>query len=210
MASQTSTTRRPYTVLRVDASGRRGASVTRALTRAVVDALAARHTRDVAPGLPVVDEGWIAANFTAPEQRSASQRARLAGSDALVAELQAADAIVIGVPIYNFGVPAALKAWVDQVARARLTFRYTDTGPVGLLTGKKAYLVVASGGVPVGSAADFATPYMRHVLGFLGIHDVEVIEAGRLNVDGSAAAAAYDQVHHLIAANDSAAATAAA
>lgn len=213
----THTPARPYTVLRVDASGRRTGSVTRALSQAVVDALAARHgevrliERDVAPGIPVVDEAWIEANFTGPGARSAAQRQRLAGSDALVAELQAADAIVIGVPISNFGVPAALKAWIDQVARARLTFRYTETGPVGLLTGKKAWLVVASGGVPVGSAVDFATPYMRHVLGFLGITDVEVIEAARLNVTGTqAVAAAHARVRDLIAANDDGTASAAA
>jgi len=209
MTTRTTTPTRPYTILRVDSSGRHGGSVTRALTGAVVDTLEARHAgarvieRDVAPGLPVVNETWIEANFTAPEQRDDRHKARLAGSDALVAELQAADAIVIGVPIYNFGVPAALKAWIDQVARARLTFRYTEKGPEGLLRGKKAWLVVASGGVPVDSALDFATPYMRHVLGFLGIHEVEVIEAGRLNFTGKAAVeSAHEQVRTLVAAND--------
>jgi FMN-dependent NADH-azoreductase len=94
--------------------------------------------------------------------------------------------LVIGVPIYNFGVPATLKAWIDMIARARVTFRYTDQGPQGLLTGKKAYLLVASGGTPVGSAIDFATPWLKHVLAFIGITEVEVIAAERLMIQGEA------------------------
>jgi FMN-dependent NADH-azoreductase len=129
----------------------------------------------------LVDESWIGANFTAEEERTAEQRGVLQESDALVAELQAADVIVIGAPIYNFGIPAALKAWVDMIARARLTFRYTANGPEGLLTGKKAYIVIASGGVAVDSAVDFATPYLRQALKFVGITDVDVIAAEQLN-----------------------------
>ncbi|MDH3266802.1 MAG: NAD(P)H-dependent oxidoreductase, partial [Gammaproteobacteria bacterium] len=113
--------------------------------------------------------------------RDAAQREALAFSDRLVAELQHADAIVIGAPIYNFNIPAALKAWIDMIARARVTFRYTDNGPKGLLEGKKAYIVVASGGVKIGSKADFATPYLRHALAFVGITDVEFIGAEQLN-----------------------------
>ena len=120
--------------------------------------------RDLSKGIPLVDEAWINANFTAEEDRTAQQREALAESDALVAELRAADVVVIGSPIYNFGVPAALKAWVDMIARARLTFRYTAEGPKGLLEGKKAYVVIASGGVPVDSSVDFATPYLRQAL----------------------------------------------
>ena len=86
--------------------------------------------------------------------------------------------LVIGVPIYNFGIPAKLKAWVDMIARARKTFRYTSSGPEGLLKGKKAFVIVPSGGVPVGSPVDFATPYLRHALEFVGITDVEFIGAG--------------------------------
>ena len=88
--------------------------------------------------------------------------------------------IVIGSPIYNFGVPAALKAWVDMIARARKTFRYTSEGPEGLLKGKKAYVVIASGGVPVDSPVDFATPYLRHALKFVGITDIDIIAADQL------------------------------
>lgn len=127
----------------------------------------------------VVDAPWVAANFTAPEARTDEHRSVLARSDALVAELKAADQIVIGTPMYNFAIPAPLKAWIDQVARARETFRYTEAGPEGLLTGKTAWLVVATAGVPLGSDSDFVTPYLRHVLGFLGIGDVRVVDASR-------------------------------
>jgi FMN-dependent NADH-azoreductase len=180
-------------VLRVDASGRTAGSTTRSLTDRVIDALRSDHgaisvsTRDVARGIPFVDEAWIGATFTAVESRSDFQHAALSLSDALVREVQAADVLVIGVPVYNFGVPASLKAWIDMIARAGVTFRYTENGPEGLLSGKKVYLVVASGGVAVDSEADFATPYMRHALAFLGITDVEVVVAERQNVVGEAA-----------------------
>ena len=177
-------------VLLVNASSRFQDSVTRHLTEKLVEELQQHHgiaeltVRDVAAlPLPFIDESWVAANFTAPENRDRQQQGVLAQSDSLVAELEAADVIILGVPIYNFSVPAALKAWIDMVARAGLTFRYTSEGPVGLLEGKQAFVVVASGGVPIDSAVDFATPYIRHVLGFIGIQDVSIIAAERLNVD---------------------------
>ena len=184
---QDTTGNAPLKVLEIAASGRNDGSVSRALSADLITALEDRHgqieltRRDLGKGLPFVDEAWINANFTPAAERNAEQRAALAVSDTLVAELKAADVLVIGVPIYNFGVPAALKAWVDMVARARLTFRYTANGPEGLLEGKKAYVIVASGGVPVDSAVDFATPYLRHALSFIGITDVDVIAADRLN-----------------------------
>jgi FMN-dependent NADH-azoreductase len=174
-------------VLEISASGRRSDSVSRMLTAELIEALEIREgeidvlRRDLSDGVSLVDESWIGANFTAEEERSAEQHDVLRESDAFVAELQAADVIVIGAPIYNFGIPAALKAWVDMIARARLTFRYTATGPEGLLTGKKAYIVIASGGVPVDSAVDFATPYLRQALKFVGVTDVDVIAADQLN-----------------------------
>lgn len=184
---QNTTTTRPLRILEVAASGRSTDSVSRMLSADLIGALETRHgsieltRRDLSQGLPFVNEAWINANFTAPEERSGEQREILAGSDALVAEIQNADAIVIGAPIYNFGVPAALKAWIDMIARARLTFRYTENGPEGLLKGKKAYVVIASGGVPVDSPVDFATPYLRQALAFVGITDVEIIAAEQLN-----------------------------
>ncbi len=173
------------TVLRVDASGRHAGSQSRALTDkllAKLQTLGATRvaTRDLAQGVEFVDEAWINANFTPEEDRTESQNQRLRGSDALVDEVMQSDVIVIATPIYNFGVPAALKAWIDQVARARKTFRYTDNGPVGLLDGKKAYLVVTSGGTEIGSDTDFATSYLRHILGFIGIHDVTIFAADQL------------------------------
>ena len=98
-------------------------------------------------------------------------------------EIKAADVVLIGLPIYNFGVPAALKAWIDLVARAGVTFRYTESGPVGLLAGKRAIVTVASGGTEAGSDIDFATPYIRHALKFIGITDVLFVKADRLAVN---------------------------
>lgn len=176
-------------ILEISASGRREGSVSRELSQEIVTALKSgddvthRH-RDLAEGLPFVDAAWIDANFTPEAERSPQQRAALETSDALVAELQDADVLVIGTPIYNFGVPASLKAWIDMIARARLTFQYTADGPVGLLEDKKAFVVVASGGVAIGSPADFATPYLRHALRFVGISDVEFIAAEKLNQSG--------------------------
>lgn len=189
----TTTAKTDRNILRVDASMRRSGSVSRALADKLIDRLTTAAPRaqvihrDLADGVPLVDERWIGANFTDPAQRSAEQRLALAQSDTMVAELRAADIIVIGLPVYNFNVPAAFKAWIDQVARARETFRYTETGPKGLLTGKRALVVVASGGTAVGSEIDFATPYVRHALAFIGITDVEFIAAERLGADAEAA-----------------------
>jgi FMN-dependent NADH-azoreductase len=192
-AIQNHSVQQPLRVLRVDASARAEGSVTRQLADRLVEGLAARvdgldlTRRDVAQGLPFVDADWVNANFTDPDARSDAQRRVLTGSDALVAEAQAADVWVIATPIYNFGVPASLKAWVDQIARARLTFHYTETGPQGLLQNKKVYILTATGGTEVGGAIDFATPWLRFVLGFLGITDVEVIAADRGMLRGDAA-----------------------
>ena len=170
-------------VLEINTSARQEGSISRRLVNDLLEALEDRYPsirvtqRDVAAGLPFVDDAWVSANFTPEEERSASDREVLALSDELVSELEAADFLVIGAPIYNFSVPATLKAWVDMVARARKTFRYTENGVEGLLKGKRAFVVVPSGGVPIGSAVDFATPYLRHVLGFIGITDVEFIGA---------------------------------
>ncbi|GGB35909.1 FMN-dependent NADH-azoreductase [Roseibium aquae] len=190
-------------ILKIDASARKAGSVTRQLSDELVASLLSANPqakvleRDVAHGLPVVDEAWIGANFTDPAERTPDQRLKLALSDTLVSELRAADTLVIGVPIYNFGIPASLKAWVDLVARARETFRYTENGPVGLLDGKKAYLVVASGGTEAESAIDFATTYMKHVLGFMGITDVTVVAADQLMLDTGRKDAASHKIHDL-------------
>lgn len=183
------------TVLHIDASARGAGSITRELSARAVEKLGAERViyRDLAQPLPQINEAWIGANFTPEDQRDAVQRDTLALSDALVAELKQADLLVIGLPVYNFAIPASLKAWVDQVARAGVTFRYTENGPEGLLRGKRAVLVVASGGTPVGSEIDFATGYMRHMLGFMGITEVQIIAADRQAVDPDASRAAAER-----------------
>ncbi|WP_170452966.1 FMN-dependent NADH-azoreductase [Ruegeria arenilitoris] len=176
------------TILHIDASARRTGSATRDLSARIVQHLGAGRIirRDLATPLPLLTEDWITANFTPADQRDATQRDLLALSDELVKELQQADMVVIGLPIYNFSVPAAFKAWIDLVARAGLTFSYTENGPKGLLEGKRAILAIASGGTAVGSEIDFATGYARHVLGFIGIHDVDVVAADRMALDPEA------------------------
>ena len=186
-------------ILELNASGRQSGSVSRMLSAELVRAFQQQHAntavarRDLAAGISFVDEDWIAAAFAGDD---ADAKPGVAESDTLVAELVAADVLVIGTPIYNFAIPAALKAWLDQVARPRVTFRYTEDGSVGLLEGKKAYIVLASGGVPVGSPVDFATPYLRHMLGFLGISDVDIIAAdGLLSRGDEAIAAARSEIN---------------
>lgn len=177
-------------LLRLDTSLRGGASVSRDLTDRIVARFgpeATVVTRDLSKGdVPLIDEAWIDANITPAAERSPEQTSLLALSDRLVAELQAADILVIGLPIYNFGVPAALKAWIDQVARAGITFRYTEAGPLGLLKDKRAIVAMASGGTEAGSEIDFATGYLRHVLGFMGIADVSFVTADRMMLDAEA------------------------
>ena len=112
-----------------------------------------------------------------PEKRTGAQRAVVDHSDALIDELQRADTIVLGLPMYNFGVPSTLKAYFDHVARAGVTFKYTDKGPVGLLTGKKAIVFAARGGLYAGTPMDTQTSYVRDFLRFLGIGDVEFVYA---------------------------------
>lgn len=184
---------RSASLLRLDSSARIQGSVSRKLADQIIDRVAAANAtvtvRDLGQGLPGLDGDWMAANFTPQQDRSPDQKATLALSDTLIAELMAADTLVISLPIYNFGVPSALKSWIDHVARAGITFKYTATGPQGLLSGKRAYLAVASGGTEVGSQIDFATSYLRHVLGFIGITDVQIVASDQLMVDADASAA---------------------
>lgn len=188
-------------ILYITASIRSDAdSISRGLGQRLVDGLAAKTgadvtTRDLAANdLPYVSAERFGANLTAPEARTPEQAELAAIADTLIAELQAADTIVIASPIYNFGPPATLKAWADLVARAGTTFRYTETGPEGLLKGKKAYIAIASGGTPVGSDIDFMSRWLTFFLGFLGITDVEIIAAdGIMGADGEAKIAAAQE-----------------
>lgn len=188
----------PTNILRVDASPRRTGSITRELNDQIVARFGADGdvkvvTRDLATPLPLLTEDWINANFTDPSERSDAQNETLAVSDALIAEVKEADVLLIGLPIYNFGVPGALKAWIDLIARARETFRYSEDGPVGLLKGKRAVITVASGGTEAGSSIDFATGYLRHVLAFIGIDTVEMVTADKMMVDPQASMATAEK-----------------
>ncbi|MHA7850782.1 FMN-dependent NADH-azoreductase [Roseovarius sp.] len=193
-----------HSILRIDASARAQGSVTRDLTGRIAarwPAANVRHRDLAADPLPHLTEDWVSANVTPEANRTAAQGKALALSDSLIDELRAADTLVIGVPVYNFGVPSALKAWIDHIARAGVTFRYTESGPVGLLTGKRAILAMASGGTQAGAAIDFASTYMRHILGFVGITDVTVVAADQLALDADASLArALDQIGELQAA----------
>ena len=195
-------------ILYITASIRSGSdSVSRGLGQRIVDGLAAKTgasvtTRDLAANdLPYVSSDRFAANLTPAAGRTPEQADLAAIADTLIAELQAADAIVIAAPVYNFGPPATLKAWADLVARTGTTFRYTANGPEGLLTGKKAYLAIASGGTPMGSDIDFMSRWLTFFLGFLGITDVEIVAADGIMGEGGEEkiAAAQEQAKTLVA-----------
>jgi len=172
-------------ILKIDSSARIAGSASRQLTARLVARIASETAasvveRDVANGLPAVTEDWIGSNSTPKGDRNGEQDAKLALSDELISELRAADVLVVGMPIYNFGMPASLKAWVDLVCRVR-------DGPVGLLENKRAIVTVASGGVPVGSPMDHATTYLTQVLKFIGITDVTYVSATGMAKDPDAA-----------------------
>ena len=131
---------------------------------------------------PMLDAAALGALFTPAEQRTPAQAARVALDDALIAEVKAADVLVLGVPMYNFGIPAQLKNWFDAITRAGVTFRYTESGPEGFLTGRKVYVALARGGRYRGTANDTQTPYLKLILGFLGMTDVHFIYAEGLNM----------------------------
>ncbi|MBW4706347.1 NAD(P)H-dependent oxidoreductase [Roseobacter sp. YSTF-M11] len=175
------------TILRIDSSGRQGKSYSRPLADRLIAGLEGKIpgakvvSRDLTATVPpVVDEAWFDAAYTPEDDRDATAKAALAVSDEIVDEFLSADAVVITVPIYNFSVSAQLKLWIDQVARFGRTFTYTENGPKGLGADRPTYLIVASGGTKVDSDIDFATGYMRHVLSFVGITNVHVIEADQL------------------------------
>lgn len=177
------------TLLKIDSSPMGQGSISRKLTAKFVETWLQIHLggkiieRDLTTlSLPVVDSNWVGAAHTPESARTAAQTKALAASDFLISELERADEYVFGVPMHNFSIPSTLKLWIDQIVRAGKTFSYSATGPKGLLTGKKATLLLASGGeYGKGSALaslDFVTPYLRTVLGFIGITDVTIITAG--------------------------------
>jgi FMN-dependent NADH-azoreductase len=193
-------------ILQVNSSARADASVSTRLASELTTRLAA-----AAPGatvvvrdlqrqpLPQLDEAALQALFTPAEQRTAAQAARVAQDDALIAEIQAADVVVLGVPMINFAITSQLKNWIDAISRAKVTFQYTANGPEGLLKGKKVYAVLARGGKYRDSVADSQVPYLRQVLGFLGMTDIEFIYAEGLSMGPEAEAAALAEARSRIA-----------
>ena len=178
------------TLLQINASINTGTGQSSQLANQFVAAFHERRpdakivVRDVAATEPVphLNAERFGAFITKPEARSAAQRAVVAYSDTLIDELRRADIIVLGLPMYNFGVPSQLKAYFDHIARVGETFKYTDKGPVGQLTGKKVYVFAARGGLYAGTPLDTQTSYVRDFLRFLGITDVEFVYAEGLNI----------------------------
>jgi FMN-dependent NADH-azoreductase len=182
----------PKRILRLDASASPGDSSSRKLGDYLVRQLEQvnpaieTRERDLNTALSFIDSSWIAANFTPSDEREAEQSARLAFSDELIAELKWAEHIVLTTPMYNFGIPATLKAWIDFICRAGVTFRYGANGAEGLLKGKHVDIVITTGGAPLDSPVDFVSGYLRQVFNFIGIEDITIIGADQMNVDGEA------------------------
>ena len=200
-------------ILLITSSPRRTASYSSRIARTLAEKLASRDTgstitvRDLtAEPLPHIDDTFATARGTPPERLTPTQKSVLALSDALVAELAAADTIIIATGMINFGIPSNLKAYIDHVLRPGITFKYTEKGPEGLLRGKKVYLVLARGGVysqGFMQTLNFQDPYLKAVLAFIGLADVEVIAAEGVAFGPEAAEksvnAALERVHALAA-----------
>ena len=191
-------------ILRIDSSAQTETSQSRRLSNRIIDGLHALGkspdvtVRDLNKRLPQLDHAWIEANTTPIDDRTDCQRKTLALSDTLIAEIEAADTLIIGVALYNFSIPASLKLWIDLVCRTRKTFVYSEGKPKGLMTGKRAIVCFASGGTPFGSDIDFASGYVRHILGFIGITDVTFIAADKRFKDDQALTRADAAVDALI------------
>jgi len=176
-----------YTILHIDSSPRGEQSVSRKLTAQVVENLKEKNNdvtvmyKDLSHGVPFVSMDTLTGFWTPPEEHDEKTKAAVLPSDQAIQEIFDADALVIGVPMWNFHVPATVKAWVDLIARSGKTFKQGENGYEGLVpAGKKAYVVVTTGGVPVGSDYDMTSKYMQSILGFIGITDVTIIDAGQL------------------------------
>ena len=176
-------------VLIIESSARQQGSFSRQLTRQFISQWQAARpadqvtVRDLALNpVPHLDANLLGGWMKPEAQRSADEQASLKRSDELTDEVLGADVLVLAAPMYNFAIPSTLKAWLDHVLRAGVTFKYTETGPQGLLTGKKAYVLTARGGLYAGSTSDHQEPYLRQVLAFIGIHDVTFIHAEGLNL----------------------------
>ena len=189
-------------ILHLDSSARKNESISRKLAKDLVNKIKKNDDevvyRDISKNIPFVS-GIKGAGFIIPEEeRTEKDKELFKFSDQLVDEFLESNVIVISTPIYNFGPPAAAKAWFDMIARAGRTFKYEATGPVGLVDGnKKVYLVVTSGGVPVGSPVDFCTTWFKQALNFLGISDIEIIDASQLNINDDNLKKAQEKINSL-------------
>ena len=194
------------TILRLESSIKGEAAVSRKLTDRIIARLTAAHpdatviTRDLSKGLSHINGAWLGAVYTPADARDSDQQTIAATADALLDEVKAADTLVIALPVYNFGIPAHLKAWIDNIARKGESFTYTENGPIGLLTGKRAFVAYTAAGTPMGSDLDHASGYLRHMLGFLGITDVTFVAADGLAMDREAGMARAQQALEQIAA----------
>ena len=178
-------------VLVIESSARQQGSVSRELTQQLITNWQAAHPADqiqvrdlAAEPVPHLDATLLGGWMTPSEQQSDAEKAALARSNQLTDELLAADVLVLAAPMYNFAIPSTLKAWLDHVLRAGVTFKYSETGPQGLLTGKRAFVLTARGGIYAGSGLDHQEPYLRQALAFIGIHDVQFIHAEGMNLGG--------------------------
>lgn len=176
-------------VLVIESSARQQGSVSRQLTEQFVASWRAAHpadqikVRDLAVAqVPHLDANLLGGWMTPVAQQNEAEQAALALSNQLTDELLAADVLVLAAPMYNFAIPSTLKAWLDHVLRAGVTFKYTETGPQGLLSGKRAFVLTARGGIYAGGNQDHQEPYLRQVLAFIGIHDVSFVHAEGLNL----------------------------
>lgn len=176
-------------LLVVESSARQQGSISRQLTAEFLQRWQASHPaaqivqRDLASTvLPHLDTDLLGGWMKSAAEQTPAEQAALARSNELTEELLAADVLVLAAPMYNFGIPSTLKAWLDHVLRAGVTFKYTETGPQGLLSGKRAIVLTARGGVYAGGPLDHQEPYLRQALAFIGIHDVQFIHAEGLNM----------------------------
>lgn len=195
-------------ILHINSSVRNADSISRKVTREFLNKWQANEPNAViverdlaAQALPHLTEETLGAFFTPVEQRTAAQAQIAALSESLVGELFAADVIVIGAPMYNFSITSGLKAWIDHVARAGVTFKYGEQGPVGLLTGKKVYIFTSAGGVYSAGPAqgmDFLATYLRTVLGFIGLTDITFIATEGLAMGEGGVTKALEQTSKTI------------
>ena len=196
-------------VLVVQSSARQEGSISRELTEQLIELWGAKHpsdtitVRDVAASpVPHLDLDLLAGWMSPADQHTPAQAQALALSNELTDELLAADVLVLSAPMYNFAIPSTLKAWLDHVLRAGVTFKYTETGPQGLLSGKRAIVLTSRGGIYAGTGLDQQEPYLRQALGFIGITDVTFVNAEGMNmgeeVQSKALAAAREQVAALV------------